>query len=410
MDTPHQKHKKREIIAGALRFATDQWKENQGPTDHDIHETATGGSPSSEQPLTSQLQGQHQLLSLPQVVLQDGSVTGVWDVAKSASVCAVLGLLSEHRQGKLSSMADTDTILQRLALSTLEHGMNLASEKDSIRQEMLFKPWVGGKSGIQWAVDNDCSIFLEDERVQNAIQRSWLYGDIEWKTNRHHPFQVWNTSYQDATTTDTREGWKLIFTKQFIQNYCARWASPRYQCLIGLVTGFIYLGFHLGTLSNVEYMEDHLQTFEYFYYILVMSDLFLELWKFTSSPRVALRKPSTYLSLSTVILLFAAFTFRMLAFSTIDLQPKYQGLYFSFVLLSIATPLMFFRLFIWTDVLWWPIYKINYIVGQCLVQSLWVFFVALVSVIGFWVGLSALQRDDIGPWLILRYLVLGALQ
>jgi hypothetical protein len=123
-----------------------------------------------------------------------------------------------------------------------------------------------------------------------------------------------------------------------------------------------------------------------------------------------LQKPSTYLTLPTAILLTAAFTYRILAFFATDLQPKYHGFYFSFVLLCIATPLMFFRLFLWTDDLWWTTYKINYLVSRCLVQSLWVFLIAVVSLLGFWAGLAALQRDDVGPMVMLRHLLLGALQ
>lgn len=412
--TKTRKSKKRDFITGALQFATDQWMENQGITNQVVHESINGGagsSTSSGQPVIplAQQQRQQGLPPLPLVQPHDDSVKGVWDVAKNASVCAVLGLLSERRQGKISITSDADATLQRLALSTLEHGVKQTSAKEMIRQEMLFKPWLGDKSAIQWAIENDCSIFLEDEHVQSVIKQSWWYGDAEWKTNPNHPFQVWNTSYRESNATVTKEGWKALFTKQFIASYLARWAAPRYQCLIAFFTAFVYLGFHLATLSNVEYMEDHLKIFEYFYYVFVVSDLVLELWKFGASPRKALQKPSTYLTLPTAAILFAAFVYRILAFFATDLQPKFHGLYFSFVLLAIATPLMFFRLFIWTDDLWWPVYKINYVVGRCIVQSLWVFFIALVSLLGFWLGLAALQRDDVGLWLMLRHLILGAL-
>ncbi|KAI8341495.1 hypothetical protein BC941DRAFT_417048 [Chlamydoabsidia padenii] len=400
-----RKSRKRELIAGALHFATDQWRERQGLTNQAIHE-ASGSSASYGAQVMPPQPG---LPPLPLVQPHEDSIKGVWDVAKNASVCAVLGLLSERREGKVSITADADATLQRLALSTLEHGVKQTSAKDMIRQEMLFKPWLGDKSAIQWAVENDCTIFLEDEHVQTVIKQTWWYGETEWRTNPNHPFQVWNTSYQETNTTVIKQGWKSLFTKQFINSYLARWASPRYQCLIGLFTAFVYLGFHLATLSNVDYMEEYLKPFEYFYYVLVISDLLLELWKFGDSPSKALHKPSTYITLPTAVLLTAAFTYRILAFFATDLQPKFHGFYFSFVLLSIATPLMFFRLFIWTDDLWWTTYKINHVVGRCLVQSLWVFLIALVSLLGFWAGLAALQRDDIGPMLMLRHLLLGAL-
>lgn len=137
-----RKSRKRELIAGALHFATDQWRERQGITNQVIHENSGAyGTQVMPQPQAQPLG------PLPLVQPHDDSVKGVWDVAKNASVCAVLGLLSERRQGKVSITADADATLQRLALSTLEHGVKQTSAKDMIRQEMLFKPWLGDKSG-----------------------------------------------------------------------------------------------------------------------------------------------------------------------------------------------------------------------------------------------------------------------
>lgn len=137
-----RKSRKRNLIAGALHFATDQWRERQGITSQVIQEhTGSYGTQVMPQPQAQPLG------PLPLVQPHDDSVKGVWDVAKNASVCAVLGLLSERRQGKVSITADADATLQRLALSTLEHGVKQTSAKDMIRQEMLFKPWLGDKSG-----------------------------------------------------------------------------------------------------------------------------------------------------------------------------------------------------------------------------------------------------------------------
>jgi hypothetical protein len=186
------KSKKRDFIAGALRFATDQWMENQGITNDMIHESINSDESSPlGPPVTPNQQPPPGFLPQPLVQPHDDSVKDVWDVAKNASVCAVLGLLSERRQGKVSITADVDVTLQRLALSTLEHGMKQTSAKDMIRQEMLFKPWLGDKSGkteqdsplyrhlpfsfclaIQWAVENDFTLFLNDDHVQTVIKVS----------------------------------------------------------------------------------------------------------------------------------------------------------------------------------------------------------------------------------------------
>lgn len=142
------KSKKRDFIAGALRFATDQWMENQGITNDMIHESINSDDSSPfGPPVTSNQQPQSGSIPQPMAQPHDESVKDVWDVAKNASVCAVLGLLSERRQGKVSITADVDVTLQRLALSTLEHGIKQTSAKDMVRQEMLFKPWLGDKSG-----------------------------------------------------------------------------------------------------------------------------------------------------------------------------------------------------------------------------------------------------------------------
>jgi hypothetical protein len=116
-------------------------------------------------------------------------------VGKNASVCAILCLIGERRQTRISTTvnADNDDTLQRLALSILEYGLEQTMTKDMTRQEMLFKPWLGDKSGniqlstllyqlltvsftflfflaIQWALYNDCFIFLNGVQVQDGIK------------------------------------------------------------------------------------------------------------------------------------------------------------------------------------------------------------------------------------------------
>ncbi|CAO3632302.1 unnamed protein product [Cunninghamella blakesleeana] len=407
-ENSNQKFKKRDVLSGALKFATDQWLESQGLSDQvdAIHQNPHVDNKKIQQESSSSSSGSSTLLKSHST--NDNSVSDVWDVAKNASVCAVLGLLSERRQGKISITDDTDATLQRLALSTLEHGMKQTNAKDMLRQEMLFRPLLGDKSAVQWAAENNCEIFLNDESVKSVIKKSWIYGDIEWRTNPNHPFHIWNCDSNDTNRLSNQNGWSFAFVKQSILSYLARWASPRYQCLIGLFTALIYMGFHLATLSNVGYMNTYIKPYEYFYYALVISDLLLETSKFLSHPTQSLRQPSTYITFVTAILLSFGLMYRLSAFAVDELIECLHYLYVSFEFLAFATPFMIFRLFIWIDDLWWPVYKINYIVHCCVIQSLWVFLIAFISFLGFTLGFSALQRDDITPWAMIRSLIFSA--
>ncbi|ORX61913.1 hypothetical protein DM01DRAFT_1369830 [Hesseltinella vesiculosa] len=382
--------RKRDLVATSLKFATERWMEDQGMDPEQIMNpnTASGLGPL---PLI-----QH----APAPVgngFQTENVQQVWGVAKNASACAVLGLLSERRQGKLSLTQDGDATLQRLALSTLEHGIKQTSAKDMLRQEMLLKPMLGNKSALQWALDNDCHIFLDDENVVATVKQSWRYGDIEWRSNPDHPFQAWNT------TNGGRDHWQSAFSKQWIANFFARWASPRYQGLIGIFSVLVYIGFHLATLFNDAYTDDSLASYEYFYYVLVVSDLILQ------RPSHALQQPATYIGLGCALLLSSSFAIRCWAMCAQDIQTKYRLFYASYIFLTVATPVLFLRLFVWVNDGCWPVYKINFIVRKCVIGAAWVYQVGFLTLLGFWVGLVALQRDDIPPLLMLQHLILGAL-
>lgn len=109
-------------------------------------------------------------------------------------------------------------------------------------------------------------------------------------------------------------------------------------------------------------------------------------------------------------MLFAAFVTRIIALSKHDLVGKYAGLTTSFALLVWATPLMMFRIVLWTGDLCWQVSKARYLVGQCIVDAIWVFVFGLFTLLSFWIGLAALQRDDLDGLTMLRLLALGALQ
>ncbi|CAO3631497.1 unnamed protein product [Cunninghamella blakesleeana] len=130
--------------------------------------------------------------------------------------------------------------------------------------------------------------------------------------------------------------------------------------------------------------------------------------KFLSHPTQSLRQPSTYITFLTAILLSFDLMYRLSAFAVDELIECLHYLYVSFEFLAFATPLMIFRLFIGIDDLWWPVYKINYIVHYCVIQILWVFLIAFISFLGFTLGFSALNCDDIVPWAMIRSLIFSA--
>lgn len=181
--------------------------------------------------------------------------------------------------------------------------------------------------------------------------------------------------------------------------------------MIAIFTWLVYLGFHLATVSNLEYTSDAPFVFEYIYYVFVISDLLLELFKLTTRPFTYLKKISSYISLIAVSLLVSSFVIRIFTLLTVDsIEDEYYFLTLSFTLLVLATPLMFFRVFSISSNICWSTAKTSYVLHQCFVNSIWVFVVGIVTILGFWAALGALQFDDIHPLAMLRLLVLGALQ
>jgi uncharacterized membrane protein len=181
--------------------------------------------------------------------------------------------------------------------------------------------------------------------------------------------------------------------------------------LIAIFSWLTYLGFHLATVSNLEYTSDVPFVFEYIYYVFVISDLLLELFKLVTGPRTYLKRVSSYISFITVSLLVSSFVIRIFTLLDVDsIEEEYYFLTVSFSLLVLATPLMFFRAFSASSDICWSTAKASYVLHQCFINSIWVFVVSIVTILGFWAALAALQFDDIHPLAMLRFLVLGALQ
>lgn len=241
-----------------------------------------------------------------------------------------------------------------------------------------------------------------------VIQDLWKYGP-NWRQDPSHPSYIWlqNTAEKQE---DPKNFVRFIVCRTFT-DFLARWPSARYQTLIAVFSWLVYLGFHLATISNLEYTSDVPFVFEYIYYVFVISDLLLAFFKLATSPFTYLKKVSSYISLITVTLLVSSFIIRIFTLLAVDnIEDEYYFLTVSFTLLVLATPLMFFRMFAVSSDICWSTAKTSYILHQCFINSIWVFVVGIFIILGFWAALGALQFDDVHPLAMLRFLVLGALQ
>lgn len=236
-----------------------------------------------------------------------------------------------------------------------------------------------------------------------------------WRQDPHHPSYIWlsqaSISLDGKAQQNSSKNFVLFVVTRTLVDFLAKWPSIRYQAMIGLFTFFVYLALHFATLGNVEYTSDSLFAFEYVYYFFVLSDVLLELYKFWLQPLRSLKKVSFYLTWLTLGLLSASFIIRIFTLIFVHhIEYEVYLLTISFSLLVLATPLMFYRLFLTATDLSWSTAKVHYILHQCFVNSVWVFTVGFFVILSFWIALSALQFNDVRPLTMLRFLVLGALQ
>ncbi|KAG2213130.1 hypothetical protein INT47_011279 [Mucor saturninus] len=413
--------RKRDYAVDALRFATDKWKEKHGWSTGSNNSSSASllPAPSPTSPITTtvvetvqsngngigivQQRKKQEFKAIP------SSAQSVYDVAKNASVCAVLALLHERRQSSALS-TETDVSLQSLALSTLNLGLKVQDTSAShvVLYEMLTNKWMHGKSALEWAVENNSQLILSDSRVQLVIEDLWQSGP-NWRQDPNHPSHIWLKS-QDGTKPPEPKNFAWYVISHTFVDFLARWPSVRYQTMLGFFTALVYLCFHLATVTNQDYTSDNPFAYEYVYYVLVISDVLLEFYKLFTQPFTYLRKISSYISIITASLLSVAFIVRFFALLVISqIEVEAYFLTVSLALVVVATPLMFFRLFSTASDLNWSLAKTNYILHQCLINSLWVFSLGAFIIFGFWVALAALQFDDISPFTMLRYLLLGAL-
>lgn len=196
----------------------------------------------------------------------------------------------------------------------------------------------------------------------------------------------------------------------------------------------MYLGLHLATVANRDYTSDFPYPYEYAYYVFVACDVILEVGKvsiFTRRvnykggkfqqtdqrtcqvlvhPILSIKRPSTYLSLAAAAFVLVAMVLRFDALTVSDLETRVDLLQWSYQWLVWATPLMIFRVILWSGDLSWHVSKARYLVSQCIQDALWAVVLGAVTLVSFWIGLAALQREDVDALVLLRHLALGALQ
>lgn len=124
-------------------------------------------------------------------------------------------------------------------------------------------------------------------------------------------------------------------------------------------------------------------------------------------PSAYLTTLSTWFTLPPTILLFTSFVLRIVALNCTSRLQMIRHLYTSYILLCFVAPFLFLRLIIWLDA-FETIAKIEILLGRSLRDSFWVFVIFVVTVIGYWQAVFAIEEDE-NLWTVLKVLVMGAL-
>ncbi|RCH86472.1 hypothetical protein CU098_008490, partial [Rhizopus stolonifer] len=220
-----KKHiRKRDLAVDALRLATDRWKEKHGwSTSHDTT-SIFNSEHTTPHVITNTNSGTTVVKKQENDFLRTKGIPSnaesIFKVAKNASVCAILALLHER---KLSgSFTEADVSLQALALSTLSLGLK-AQEKSAshvVLYEMLTTKWVNEKSALDWAVENDSQIILNDARVQLVVEDLWKSGP-NWHHDPTHPSNIWIGKTENEQDQPKNFVWYVIW--HTFTDFLARW-------------------------------------------------------------------------------------------------------------------------------------------------------------------------------------------
>ncbi|KAI7863758.1 hypothetical protein BDF14DRAFT_1840779 [Spinellus fusiger] len=316
----------------------------------------------------------------------------IWEVAHRASMCAVLAMLGENKPGM-----EKDAI-EGLALAVLTYGLSQRPATQSeivFLQQILLRPWFKRRSVIQWAIEYNCQSVLGESCVLATLETLWQTGP-DWRSDREHPSYLWSTLHYTPPWPST------------MAHYLARWPNHKYQTLVAVISGLVYIGLHCSVIANKDYTNYRPYPYEYVYYEWVISDLLLELYTTLCHPILHLQKSSSWFSLVTTSLLLSAFITRIVGLSLHGLINKAYYLQTSYSLLACATPLLFCRLLLWTDTACWSITRLKILMHRCVSGSASVLGLAAGVILAFWICISALQKDDMSAWKVLYYLALGA--
>lgn len=159
--------RKRDLIAGAIRDVSEQWKREHGWTSssslfHHRHQAESTKSEPHHHHHKEQAKTQEEPAAAPAPILPPLPVNpaarpilppaehDVWRVAKTASVCTILAIAKQRvdkRGSSDTSKQEKHVKLQKLALATFEFGLRETGETQQAVQEMLLKPWIQGRSG-----------------------------------------------------------------------------------------------------------------------------------------------------------------------------------------------------------------------------------------------------------------------
>lgn len=157
-----QRVRKRDQIKNALKSATQQWKDKHGWSSSLFLQRQEGNNQQQQHAVDSSEEPLPPLpvtpLTLPPVEVDIYRVTGV------ASVCTLLAMAKK-----------SDEKTQRLAISTLHHSIKAtAHTRPMILREVLLRPHLKGLCALEWAVENECHLFLADRLVQSVMHVSLL--------------------------------------------------------------------------------------------------------------------------------------------------------------------------------------------------------------------------------------------
>ncbi|RUP50923.1 hypothetical protein BC936DRAFT_137106 [Jimgerdemannia flammicorona] len=249
-------------------------------------------------------------------------------------------------------------------------------------------------SALEAALQVEATTFLSSEIVSTFVNDIWNEG------NQIDP----NREKRPTNTTPT-SGLGRLWKK--VLNHLERWRTPRYQNALIIIVALVYIALYFFIVNIVEYMNNWPSVLEWIFYLFVFGEVISELQEIILNPVSHFTTLSTWFILPPTALLFSSFVFRMVALHCTSRMQMIRHLYTSYILLCFVAPFLFLRLIVWLDA-FETIAKIEILIGKALRDSFWVFAMLVVTVVGFWQAVYAIEVDE-NVWTVLKVLVMGAL-